>query len=186
MKLQHFLIATFTFFFATVTAYAQVGANYTAYEDWDADYDGYVEQDEWTEGYETSGVFDDWDADDNNNLSANEYVDKNWNNWDNNDDNELNSLEWNNTVSGLYEENGYSLYGSFDDWDADSDGAVNADEYEAGISDSGWWDDWDTNNDNYLNEDEFGDGMYSYYDEDDDYRWGGNEWADYNDDVGTM
>lgn len=60
---------------------------------------------------------------------------------------------------------------SYSEWDANNDGMLDEQEFDAGYDEVGLYDelydDWDVNGDGVLDEDEFGDGLYDSWDKDD-------------------
>lgn len=70
--------------------------------------------------------------------------------------------------------------GTYSDWDLDSDGLLNEDEF----NEIGWdyeFDTWDGDYNNYLDAGEVYDGYYDTYDEDENGHWDDGEWDDAGD-----
>lgn len=67
--------------------------------------------------------------------------------------------------------------GLYSDWDLDSDGLIDEDEFdELGLD---WdYDTWDASGDGYLDSSEFYDGYYGVYDANGDGYWDNDEWDD--------
>ncbi|SFH27415.1 hypothetical protein [Modicisalibacter xianhensis] len=72
----------------------------------------------------------------------------------------------------------------FNEWDSNSDGVVDYEEFDAGFDDEGVFDSWDANDDNMLDENEFGEGVFNTYDEDGNGDLSEDEYGDFNDDAG--
>lgn len=91
----------------------------------------------------------------------------------------------------------------FDDWDTDASGAIEEQEWNAGLEENGVFGGWDANDDDILDEnewnetglgvgfgdwetdgeaglteDEFGTGLYQEYDADGDGAWSEEEWGE--------
>ncbi|HET6628882.1 MAG TPA: hypothetical protein VFG91_03815 [Woeseiaceae bacterium] len=87
---------------------------------------------------------------------------------DTNNDGEISKDEFYGLVSDA---------GIYADWDWDSDGFIDEDEFEEiGLGDD--FDDWDLDDDSYLDSDEFYDGYFTYFDEDEDGHWDNLDWDD--------
>lgn len=90
---------------------------------------------------------------------------------------------------------GFDGMGVYDRWDADKNGQLTEDEFNAGIGDErreafntrfteGAYGEWDGDDNGYLTEDEFGEGVYGGYDDDDDDVIEEPEFGDAGDDMG--
>jgi hypothetical protein len=70
--------------------------------------------------------------------------------------------------------------GIYPDWDYDSDGFIDENEYnDLGLTED--FDGLDANNDSYLDADEFYEGYFSAFDGNEDGHWSGYEWDDAGD-----
>lgn len=67
--------------------------------------------------------------------------------------------------------------GLYADWDTDSDGLIEENEFSE-IGGDWDYDTWDANSDGYLDSGEFYDGYYGNYDSDEDGHWDNGEWDD--------
>ena len=71
-----------------------------------------------------------------------------------------------------------------EEWDADADGLLSGEEFDAGFGEAGVYDEWDADDDDLLSEDEFNAGIFGGYDDDDDGFVGEPEIGDVGDDLG--
>ena len=102
------------------------------------------------EGSDTSRTFDDADANNSGEVSKDEFY-------------------------GLV-----SDAGIYSDWDTDSDGFIDENEFnELGLDED--FDSLDANDDSYLDSDEFYDGYFTAFDDDNDGYWSDYEWDDAGD-----
>lgn len=72
----------------------------------------------------------------------------------------------------------------FGDWDANSDGIIDAKEWGTGFDENRVYGSWDAKGDGNLTEAEFREGAFGLYDDNDDGRLDGSEFGDYRDDAG--
>ena len=105
-----------------------IGTNY--YTDWDMDANAELTEDEFGTGFRTGTWWNDWDLDDDTYLSEEEYN------------------------SAFANEAWYDA-GFYNTWDADGDGSLSQDEWEAGL-----FGEWDANDDTFLAEDEYDTGLF--------------------------
>jgi hypothetical protein len=70
------------------------------------------------------------------------------------------------------------------EWDADSDGVINQEEFNAGWGDVGSYGEWDADGDGSLTEEEFNTGLFDGYDADDSGAIEEPEFGDVGDDIG--
>ena len=90
---------------------------------------------------------------------------------DTNNDGEISKDEFYGLVSDA---------GIYADWDADSDGFIEEEEFnELGLDDD--FDSWDADENSYLDTNEFYDGYFTAFDEDEDGHWNNYEWDDAGD-----
>jgi Ca2+-binding EF-hand superfamily protein len=99
-----------------------------------------------------------------------------------------NSMEDDDPIGGGPIEEGEGIFeNEFGVWDADDDGVISEDEFQAGIEKEGIWTDWDANQDKKLDEEEFtvsaeNVGMtdldFNAFDADDDGSVDGEEFQD--------
>lgn len=97
--------------------------------------------------------------------------------------------EWDADDNALLDENEWGTAwgesGYYDRWDANADGILDENEwttgrttyltgYDEGVY--GGYGDWDLNDDNALDETEFREGVWGYYDADDDNYWAEEEY----------
>ena len=88
-----------------------------------------------------------------------------------NNDNQISEDEYYGMVSDA---------GLFADWDTDSDGLIEPDEFDE-IGVDAEFDSWDENEDSYVDSGEFYDNTFSTFDEDEDGHWDNGEWDDAGD-----
>ena len=69
-------------------------------------------------------------------------------------------------------------------WDANEDGVIDNEEFDAGFGESGVFGNWDADGDGMLSEDEFGEGVYGSYDDDESGVIEEPEFGDIGDDMG--
>ena len=70
--------------------------------------------------------------------------------------------------------------GIYADWDADSDGFIEEEEFnEIGLDDD--FDTWDADENSYLDTNEFYEGYFTAFDEDENGHWNNYEWDDAGD-----
>ena len=90
---------------------------------------------------------------------------------DTNDDRSISKDEYYGSIADM---------GTYSDFDHDSDGLVDEDEFnEAGFT--GDFGRWDANNDSYLDSDELYEGVFDNYDANNDDLWDQDEWDDAGD-----
>ncbi|MGK7390205.1 MAG: EF-hand domain-containing protein [Candidatus Cyclobacteriaceae bacterium M2_1C_046] len=100
-----------------------------AFQDWDENKDGVILEGEYYEMKPYLNLFQQWDV--NNNSFVNEE-------------------EWSQRVNDFYPEKNENEYGSFSNWDTDSDGSIDSGEFAQKTFNL-----WDMNDDNKLDMEEF-------------------------------
>jgi hypothetical protein len=73
---------------------------------------------------------------------------------------------------------------AYEDWDSNSDAAIDENEFGTGFGDTGIYDEWDADDDGNLTEEEFNAGVYGGYDDDDSGVLEEPELGDVGDDLG--
>ncbi|MDY8110808.1 hypothetical protein U0C82_16835 [Fulvimarina sp. 2208YS6-2-32] len=73
---------------------------------------------------------------------------------------------------------------AYSDWDTDGTAGINQEEFNTGFGEGGVYDSWDANSDGSLTEDEFNAGVYDGYDADDSGALEEPEFGDVGDDMG--
>lgn len=68
--------------------------------------------------------------------------------------------------------------------DRDKSGDITQEEWDAGFDDETLYSDWDANSDGVIDDDEYGDGLYDIYDTNDDGVWDDEEYGLWYDDAG--
>ncbi len=162
------IVAITAFLLATGPAAAQM------MQDWDSDASGALSRDEWNTAFNDSTDFSDWDADGDGMVRYDEFDNVLFNRFDADDDDRLIGAEWDYTVDKMYGEEPLNF--SLEDYDYDGDQALSRDEF----ADVGLYDDFrergglDTSVDG-IGEDDFADGMFDWYDANDDDEIGPGE-----------
>lgn len=87
---------------------------------------------------------------------------------DTNEDRSITKDEYYGSISDM---------GTYADFDYDSDGLIDEDEFNE-LGNDGDFDTWDANNDNWLDSGEFYDGVFDNYDANNDDAWDNNEYDD--------
>ena len=118
-------------------------------------------------------------------LAAPAIAQEAWSDWNVNSDTGIDANEFNTGFDGA---------GIYDKWDANDDGNVSQDEWNAAIGDNSTafnerfgetaWDDWDADDNDMLTNEEFQTGAFGAYDDNDDNYIDEPEFGDYGDDIG--
>ena len=168
-KKTNFLTALGTAFLLATAPLAQA----QVFDDWDANDDGNLDDTEFNEGFASTDYYDDWDADDDGILDDDELGDGLFDTWDANDDDIIDTNEYN---YGLYDEFGDD-YAEFSSWDTDGNNEISDDEFDEAYNNSGIYNNWDSDGNNEINDTEATEGVFSWFDDNDDDYVDEDEWA---------
>lgn len=159
----HFLGALFTVcsLFAVTTTQAQT---IDLVDTWDVNKDDIVDTNEFNDGFASGDYYNTWDVNSDGWLNEDEFGDGLYGTWDANDDDIIDTDEWN---SGLYNQFGDD-YADFSAWDTDGNNEINDSEYNEVYSNSSVYNDWDADGNNEINDSEVNEGVFSWFDGDDD------------------
>ena len=143
------------------------------FEDWDADDDGFLSPTEFEPGLETTGWFADWDANDDDLLAEDEFETGLFVLFDDNDDGALSVDEWDDGIDSWYGEDTVDF--TFSNWDDDGDGALSRDEFTDALGATGLYGGF-AGYDRQVTQTEFGDGLFDWFEDDDDDLLAEDEW----------
>lgn len=94
--------------------------------------------------------------------------------WDEDDDARLTEAEWNEDAATWF---GTADYGTWGDWDTNTDEYLTAEEFTAGLNQSGLMRGWDADRTGAIEGGEFGEGLFGVFDTNDDTYLDTNEWG---------
>jgi Ca2+-binding EF-hand superfamily protein len=135
-------------------------------EDWSFQNDATVDRDEYTAYVEEQGVFDVYDADEDSYLGAPEYYVATYDMIDLDGDGTITVSEWDDWADTRIGEEEVNL--SVDNWDPNGDDIITRAEYDAATSEAPWFADADLNADSRIDQAEFVDGVFEWWDFNDD------------------
>ncbi len=127
------------------------------YSDWDNDGNLEVSDQEFQTGFAETGTYNAWDSDETVGLSEGEFATGVYSSWDTDNDLQLTEQEYMTGTQNWY---GDEYNTAFSDWDTDTSGYIDTNEFGAGW-DNTLYSDYDTDSDALLTEDEFNTGVYS-------------------------
>ena len=161
---------------AVSTALLTAPAHAQLFEGWDTDESGTLGLAEFTPGIHEQGLFSDWNTNEDEALSEDEFESGLFGLFDDDDNGELTQAEWDEGVDAWFGEQ--AVDADFSAWDDDGDGVLSEAEFtgEIGTLDTGF--DEFAGDDQQVTETEFDEGMFGWFeeDEDDDEELAEDEW----------
>lgn len=152
---------------------ATVGfAQVTDFNDWDANRDGMTDRQEFNDSFADS--YSAWDMNNDGNIDDREFYETTYTRLDEDGDGNLDQAEWESGYENVYGD--YADVDAYDNFDADGDRRVTADEYYDGMAETDFYTSYDTNQDGSIDEDELSTGVFDRMDENRDGSIDQNEY----------
>lgn len=151
---------------ATMLALAAAPASAQVLKDWSFQNDATVDRDEYTAYVEEQGVFDAYDTDEDGYLGAPDYYVATYDMIDLDGDGTITVSEWDDWADTRIGEEEVNL--SVSNWDPNGDGIITRAEYDAATSEAPWFADADLNSDSRIDRAEFVNGVFEWWDFNDD------------------
>lgn len=154
---------TFTLILGLLCAPLLLTGCYEEYEYYDSDLDGSIEEEEFNDSFESTYFYEGWDLDNDGYLSEEELYSGTFEAIDDNADNVITQNEFTVADHMLTDYAGMD-YGSFSEWDDNTDGMLDYQEYSEAVGSLGIYYEWDDNGDNLIETNEFNDALYEGWD----------------------
>lgn len=154
------LIILSAFLLTTTLSFCQV----EGYGKFDANADGTLDRTEFDEM--NNDGFSNWDSNRDEVINDREFYDRTYRNLDANQDNQLSQDEWGDGYDRMYGD--YLDTNKYNQFDANSDGFIDNDEYYEGFRDTDFYNSYDKDGDKSLTREEFNAEVYDRMDQDRD------------------
>ena len=140
---------------------------------WDQDTDRQLTREEWDAWYGDHDPYREWNTDGQEGLTRDELAAGILGEWDTDGEEGLTESEWDQGISAWWSGPGH---GSWDDWDVNADGTLDADEVAGGLERENLLGDIDRNDDNRIDDEELADWRFTAADVNHDDRIDASEW----------